>query len=108
MAKQTDRADLKDMSFEQAWSKQSYLKYTVHKTGHWLGLDVHDVGDYHNEGDWIKLQPNMVFTFEPGIYIPASCLEVDAKWRGIGIRIEDDILVTVTGHENLSAAAPRT
>lgn len=84
-------------------------KFTVHKTGHWMGLHVHDVGSYQDhEAQWVTLEPNMVFTIEPGIYIPADCMEVDEQWRGIAIRIEDDILVTESGHENLSKGAPRT
>lgn len=96
-------------TFEEVMASHSYKRFTVHKTGHWLGMDVHDVGPYHDEnGDWIKLRPNMVFTIEPGIYIPESAEDVPEAYRGIGIRIEDDILVTATGHENLSAAIPRT
>lgn len=95
-------------SFEQAMEQELYKKYSVHKTGHWLGLDVHDVGPYHHNGEWITLQPNMVFTIEPGLYFPANCDSVAEEYRGMGIRIEDDILVTASGHENLSEAAPRT
>jgi len=86
-------------------------KFTVHKTGHWMGLHVHDVGSYRDIEDnssWVALVPNMVFTIEPGIYIPANCMEVDEKWRGIAIRIEDDILVTQDAHVNLTQEAPRT
>ncbi len=96
-------------SFNEAIKTEAYKKYTVHKTGHWLGMDVHDVGPYHDQHDnWRKLEPNMVFTIEPGIYIPDDCLDVPEKYRGIGIRIEDDILVTTSGYENLSAGVPRT
>jgi Xaa-Pro aminopeptidase len=96
-------------SFEQVMQDESYRKFTVHKTGHWLGMDVHDVGAYHDQnGNWKTLVPNMVFTIEPGIYIPEDCLAVEEKWRGIAIRIEDDILVTEAGHENLSVDVPRT
>ncbi len=95
-------------TFEQAMENQSYKAFSVHKTGHWLGMDVHDVGRYHVEGDWITLEANMVFTIEPGLYFPNDCKAVDKKWRGIGIRIEDDILVTETGCENLSVGVPRT
>ncbi len=85
-------------------------EFTVHKTGHWMGLHVHDVGSYQasNSDEWITLESNMVFTIEPGIYIPANCDKVDAKWRGIAIRIEDDILVTESGYLNLTEKAPRT
>ncbi|KGJ98689.1 aminopeptidase P N-terminal domain-containing protein [Thalassotalea sp. ND16A] len=96
-------------SFDEVWQSESYKQFTIHKTGHFLGLDVHDVGSYHdNQGQWLKLQENMVFTIEPGIYIPQHCLTVEEKWRGIGLRVEDDILITKTGYENLSAAVPRT
>ncbi|MCL1080172.1 M24 family metallopeptidase [Parashewanella spongiae] len=96
-------------TFEEVMASHAYKRFTVHKTGHWLGMDVHDVGPYHDEQDnWIKLRPNMVFTIEPGIYIPESADDIPEAYRGIGIRIEDDILVTTTGHENLSAAIPRT
>ncbi|MGB0835745.1 MAG: aminopeptidase P N-terminal domain-containing protein [Psychrobium sp.] len=85
-------------------------EFTVHKTGHWMGLHVHDVGSYQlpNSDEWTVLEPNMVFTIEPGIYIPADCDKVDTKWRGIAIRIEDDILVTEDGFINLTERAPRT
>lgn len=96
-------------TFEQVMADESHKIFTVHKTGHWLGMDVHDVGSYHqDDNNWLTLVPNMVFTIEPGIYIPQSCTLVDEKWRGIGIRIEDDILVTQTGAENLSEGVPRT
>lgn len=100
-------------SFDEVMKEERYLKYSVHKTGHWLGMDVHDVGSYHassakNQDDWLALEEHMVFTIEPGLYFPEDCLEVDSIWRGIGIRIEDDILVTKSGCENLSSAVPRT
>ena len=96
-------------SFEQVMKDKSYQKFTVHKTGHWLGMDVHDVGSYHQDDHtWLTLKANMIFTIEPGIYIPENCSSVAAKWRGIGIRIEDDILVTKNGVENLSVDVPRT
>lgn len=96
-------------NIEQVMEDESYRQFTVHKTGHWLGMDVHDVGAYHDEqGQWLTLRENMIFTIEPGIYIPADCQQVDKKWRGIAIRIEDDIMVTQSGCENLSAEIPRT
>ncbi len=96
-------------SFEEVMRNECYRQFTVHKTGHWLGMDVHDVGRYHDDDNqWRKLEENMVFTIEPGLYFPSDCLDVAEKWRGIAIRIEDDILVTASGHENLSAAIPRT
>jgi Xaa-Pro aminopeptidase len=66
----------------------------VHKTGHWLGLDVHDVGEYQIDGHSRELEPGMVLTVEPGIYISADDETVDERWRGIGIRIEDNVTVT--------------
>lgn len=102
-------------SFDEVMQSESYRQFTVHKTGHWLGMDVHDVGSYHEDSryhesnsHWRLLEENMVFTIEPGLYFPSDCLDVAEQWRGIAIRIEDDILVTATGHENLSAAIPRT
>ncbi len=88
--------------------KEKYKPFYPHRTGHWLGMDVHDVGDYKNNDQWRPLQPGMVLTVEPGLYIPADCKEVDKRWRGIGIRIEDDVLVTKDGHEVLTAGVPKT
>ncbi len=82
---------------------QSYRKYYMHRTGHWLGMDVHDVGDYKIGGMWRVLEPGMVLTVEPGLYIPAS-RSVPKKYRNIGIRIEDDVLVTRSAQEVLSRA----
>ena len=99
----------KSGSIEEVMATQSYKRFTVHKTGHWLGMDVHDVGPYHDDnGQWRTLATGMIFTIEPGIYIPESFDDVPQEYRGMGIRIEDDILVTLEGHENLSAAVPRT
>ena len=96
-------------SLDQVMEQELYRPFTLHKTGHWLGLDVHDVGAYHDDkGQWKTLQPNMVFTIEPGLYFPEDCQQVAPQWRGMGVRIEDDILVTASGYENLSAGAPRT
>jgi Xaa-Pro aminopeptidase len=86
---------------------ESYKKFFPHRTSHWLGLDVHDVGDYKVNGEWRRLEAGMVLTVEPGIYVQPDDESVEKKWRGVGIRIEDDILVTETGHEILSAAAPK-
>ena len=86
----------------------SYKRFYRHKTGHWIGLDVHDVGDYRIEGESRLLEPGMVFTIEPGLYVSADDTSVDAKWRGIGIRTEDDVLVTKTGHEVLTTGLART
>jgi len=88
--------------------KEKYKPFYPHRTGHWLGMDVHDVGDYKIDGQWRPLRPGMVLTVEPGLYIPADCKDVDKQWRGIGIRIEDDVLVTKDGHEVLTAGVPKT
>jgi Xaa-Pro aminopeptidase len=87
--------------------QQAYKPFYMHNIGHWLGLDVHDVGCYEIEGKSRPLQAGMVLTVEPGIYIAADNLAVDAKWRGIGVRIEDDVLVTEQGYEVLSADASK-
>ncbi len=86
----------------------AYREFYMHRLGHWLGMDVHDVGDYRVAGKWRPLQPGMVMTVEPGLYVSPHNDRVDARWRGIGIRIEDDVLVTQSGCEVLSAAAPKT
>ena len=78
------------------------------RTGHWLGMDVHDVGDYKVDGTWRLLEPGMVLTVEPGLYIPAGSKGVAKKWWGIGIRIEDDVVVTKDGCDILSKDAPKT
>jgi len=83
--------------------EEKYKPYYMHKTGHWLGLDVHDVGEYKIEGKWRILEPGMVLTVEPGIYVSPS-EEIDKKWWNIGIRIEDDVLITETGNEVLTTA----
>lgn len=87
---------------------EAYKPFYMHRTGHWLGMDVHDVGDYKIDDQWRIFEPGMVLTVEPGLYIPKNCRTVDRKWRGVGIRIEDDVLVTKTGNETLSSAIPRT
>jgi Xaa-Pro aminopeptidase len=87
---------------------EKYKPFFMHRIGHWLGMDVHDVGDYKVEQEWRLLEPGMVLTVEPGLYIPPDYEKVEEKWRGIGIRIEDDILVTASGYECLTSAAPKT
>jgi len=87
--------------------KESYKKFFMHRTGHWLGMDVHDVGRYKVQDDWRKLEPGMVFTVEPGIYIPAGTEGVPEEFYNIGVRIEDDVLVTEDGYEVLTSAAPK-
>ncbi len=81
--------------------EEKYKPFYMHKTGHWLGLDVHDVGEYKQEGEWRILKSGMVLTVEPGIYVTPS-EEIDEKWWNIGIRIEDDVLITETGNEVLT------
>jgi len=82
-------------------------RFYMHQTSHWLGLDVHDAGDYRARGgDWLPLRPGMVFTIEPGLYLPAGADDVPAEYRGIGVRIEDDVLVTETGCEVLTRGVP--
>ncbi|MCX4188239.1 Xaa-Pro aminopeptidase [Methylophaga sp. OBS4] len=84
----------------------AYREFYMHRTGHWLGMDVHDVGDYKVGGEWRLLEPGMVLTVEPGLYI-RNPAHIDKKWHFIGIRIEDDVLVTKDGHEVLSEGAPK-
>ncbi len=79
----------------------------MHRTGHWLGLDVHDVGDYKIADHWRMLEPGMVLTVEPGIYIPEHIRGIPKRWRGIGVRIEDDVVVTRDGCEVLTRELPR-
>jgi Xaa-Pro aminopeptidase len=87
--------------------RQTYRQFYMHGLSHWLGLDVHDVGNYKIDGQDRPLKTGMVLTVEPGIYI-APDADVDSKWCGIGIRIEDNLLITQSGHENLTVAAPKT
>ena len=87
--------------------QQTYRGFYMHGLSHWLGLDVHDVGIYKIDGQDRPLKPGMVLTVEPGVYISPDA-KVDEKWRGIGIRIEDNLLITQTGYENLTVAAPKT
>lgn len=87
--------------------KQAYLPFYMHRSGHWLGLDVHDVGRYRVDDKWRHLSPGMVFTVEPGLYISADIPGVPKRWQNIGVRIEDDILVTEKGHHVLSQSIPK-
>ena len=87
--------------------KERYRKFFIHRTGHWLGMDVHDVGDYKVDGAWRLLEPGMVTTVEPGLYIRGGDKSVPRKWWDIGVRIEDDVLVTRGEPEVLTAAAPK-
>ncbi|MEX0943010.1 MAG: aminopeptidase P N-terminal domain-containing protein [Pseudomonadales bacterium] len=88
--------------------EEACKKFYMHRTGHWLGLDVHDVGEYKVGGEWRVFEPGMVTTIEPGIYLSDELPDIPAKFRGIGIRIEDDVLVTSNGHEVLTGGIPKT
>ena len=92
-------------SLDDLHAKGAFKEFYMHKIGHWLGIDVHDAGDYMEDDQFMQFKPGMVTTIEPGIYIPSSA-NVDDKWKGIGIRIEDDILVTPDGNENLTEFVP--
>ena len=87
--------------------EKAYSRYFMHKTGHWLGMDVHDVGEYKVGDEWRMLEPGMVMTIEPGLYFPPQP-GLAKKWWNIGVRIEDDVLVTKAGHEVLSREAPKS
>jgi len=88
-------------------SKERYRKFYMHRTGHWLGMDVHDVGDYKIGGEWRVLEPGMVMTVEPGLYVAGGQKGVPRKWWNIGIRIEDDVLVTRDGPKVLTEGVPK-
>jgi Xaa-Pro aminopeptidase len=88
--------------------EEKYKQFYMHRIGHWLGMDVHDVGDYKLKDEWRVLEAGMVLTVEPGLYVAADCETVDKEWRGIGIRIEDDVLVTKDGYEILTQGLPKT
>ena len=96
-------------SLNEVLEEESFKRFTLHRTSHWLGLDVHDVGDYRIRGDWRPLEENMILTVEPGIYIPntENYADIEERWRGIGIRIEDDVLIEKQGNRILSAALPK-
>jgi len=88
--------------------EEAYKRFYMHRTGHWIGMDVHDVGDYKIDGNWRLLEPGMALTIEPGLYIPAGSKGVAKKWWDIGIRIEDDVIVTREGCDVLSKNCPKT
>ncbi len=85
----------------------AYRRFYMHRVGHWLGMDVHDVGEYKQDGDWRLLEPGMVMTVEPGLYIAPDDDSVAPQWRGIGIRIEDDVVITEQGCEVLTDGVPK-
>jgi Xaa-Pro aminopeptidase len=87
---------------------ESYKRYYMHRTSHWLGMDVHDVGAYFVDGAPRKLAPSMVLTIEPGIYVALEDDQAPEEYRGIGVRIEDDVLITETGNEVLTLAVPKS
>ena len=92
-------------SMEELHETGAFKDFYMHKIGHWLGIDVHDAGDYTEDGEYMKFRPGMVTTVEPGIYI-SSTANVKDQWKGIGIRIEDNILVTAKGNQNLTDFVP--
>jgi Xaa-Pro aminopeptidase len=93
---------------EQLIASEAYKPFYMHRAGHWLGMDVHDVGEYKVGGAWRVLEPGMAMTVEPGIYIAPDCQAVAKKWRGIGVRIEDDVVVTKSGCEILTRDVPKS
>ena len=95
-------------NIEQIIESESFHQFYMHGTGHWLGMDVHDVGSYKIEGEWRAYEEGMTVTVEPGLYIAPDDETVDEKWRGIGIRIEDDVVVTKDGPRVLTAAVVKT
>jgi Xaa-Pro aminopeptidase len=92
---------------DAAIASGAYRRFYMHRTSHWLGMDVHDVGVYRIDDKPRALAPGMVLTVEPGLYVAPDCEQVAPEWRGIGIRIEDDVLVTPEGNRVLSAAVPK-
>lgn len=92
---------------DDVFEKQSFRPYYMHSTSHWLGLDVHDVGSYTRGDDPRPLEPGMVFTVEPGLYVAPGAEDAPEHLRGIGVRIEDDVVITDDGHENLNDAIPK-
>ncbi|MGQ0509724.1 MAG: aminopeptidase P N-terminal domain-containing protein [Betaproteobacteria bacterium] len=94
-------------SLEEVLEKETYKRFYMHRTGHWLGLDVHDAGEYKHAGAWRTLVPGMVLTVEPGLYIRAAA-DIPERFHNIGIRIEDDVAVTSGDCEVITAAAPKS
>ena len=111
LTKELHQLDILKGDLTQLIKDKASKKYFIHGLGHWLGLDVHDVGDYQANDKRQQLRsfkPGMVMTIEPGLYISLTDKDVDEKWRGIGVRIEDNILVTDQGQENLTVNAPKS
>jgi Xaa-Pro aminopeptidase len=101
------RIGLLEGEVDELITEETYKRFYMHKTGHWLGLDVHDVGRYFLDGQSRPLEPGMLFTVEPGIYVAPDDEAAPEQYRGIGVRIEDDVLVVDGGVEVLSARLPR-
>lgn len=95
-------------SLAELHAAQAYRPFMIHGLGHWLGLDVHDVGTYSSAGKNRTFEPGMVLTIEPGVYIPQGMPGVDPQWHGMGIRIEDNVIITASGYENMTSDAPKT
>ncbi|MDQ6824955.1 MAG: M24 family metallopeptidase, partial [Candidatus Eremiobacteraeota bacterium] len=93
-------------SVDENMESQAHKRFTVHRIGHWLGMDTHDVGSYRVNGQWRPLEPGMVVTIEPGLYIPNEP-DVNERFRGISVRVEDDALITSDGCEILTSDAPK-
>ncbi|HPV22644.1 MAG TPA: M24B family metallopeptidase, partial [Casimicrobium sp.] len=94
-------------SLDQVLEEKTYTQFYMHRAGHWIGMDVHDAGDYRKQGVWQTLKPGMVITNEPGLYIRPDASVPEHFWN-IGIRIEDDVLITEDGNENLTITTPKT
>ncbi|RMF24066.1 MAG: M24 family metallopeptidase, partial [Deltaproteobacteria bacterium] len=99
-------AGLLEGSRAECIEKESFKRFYMHGTSHWLGMDVHDAGDYRRGDSSRPLEPGMVLTVEPGIYVPVAD-DIPERFRGIGIRVEDDVLITPSGHEVLSEGLPK-
>ncbi len=95
-----------DGKLDKLIEDEAHKPYYMHRTGHWLGMDVHDVGHYKRDGKWRAFEPNMVLTVEPGLYL-SNAETIPEPYRGMGIRIEDDVLITAKGNEILSAGVPK-
>jgi Xaa-Pro aminopeptidase len=94
-------------TLDERIADHGYRKYYMHGTSHWLGLDVHDAGAYTRDGKSRPLAPGMVITIEPGLYIAADAADAPLELRGIGVRIEDDLVITASGNDVLTAACPK-
>jgi Xaa-Pro aminopeptidase len=94
-------------SVDECIESESYKTYYMHGTGHWLGMDVHDVGSYREGEESRRLHPGVVMTVEPGLYVRKDATDAPAEYRGIGVRIEDDVVVTETGCDVLTAGVPK-